>query len=58
MTEIYVKKGEGVMRCENCFPGRLHLIIDYPEQEFPQELLETLAKTLNPLNIKQVLLGQ
>ena len=58
MPEIYYRKGEGVMKCETCFPGRLHLIVDYPENEFPQELLETLAEILNPLGIKQVLLDQ
>jgi len=58
MTEIYVKKGEGIMRCSQCFPGRLHLIIDFPENEFPKELLDSLAFILNPLGIKQVLLDQ
>ncbi len=58
MTEIYYRKGEGVMKCENCFPGRLHLILDYPEKEFPASILETVASVLNPLGFRLVLLDK
>jgi len=57
MTEIFVKDASFV-KCDQCFPGRLHLIIDFPEKDFPREILEIVARALNPLGIRAALLDR
>jgi hypothetical protein len=45
MVEQFLRDGV-MLECKKCFPGRSHLVIDYPEGKIPEAILKAVEECI------------